>query len=98
MSNYNGYKNYETWCWNLWIQSERQSQTEIDQLARNYIATSRTKDDAIYSLEQTLKEQALEAADDLELPSGPFADLLGAAMKEIDFRELAGLYVDAVVE
>ena len=81
---YNGWKNYETWVANLWLDESYHAVCEIvDQCIRE----SDDKDDAINRLRGDLKEFM-----ELDVPDlGPsfFAYMLSSALHAIDWHEIA---------
>ena len=76
---YNGWANYETWATALWIDNEPGSYDERRDLARR----ARSEHD----LADALKSWMTEAAPDLGATL--WADLLGAALSEVDWDEIA---------
>jgi len=86
MSNkYNGWTNYETWNVNLWLNNDQGTYDFIVELAKQYA------DDA------PMLAQALESfVDELqpELEASMFSDILNAAMREVNWQEIA----DALLE
>ena len=81
MSNkYNGWTNYETWNVNLWLNNDQGTYDFIVELAKQYA------DDA------PMLAQALESfVDELqpELEASMFSDILNAAMREVNWQEIA---------
>tara|TARA_Y100000310_G_scaffold63081_1_gene58358 strand:- start:1410 stop:1700 length:291 start_codon:yes stop_codon:yes gene_type:complete len=81
MSNkYNGWTNYETWNVNLWLSNDEGTYNYILDLAKDHA------DDA------PMLANALEAfVDELEpeLEPSMFSDILSAAMREVNWREIA---------
>lgn len=84
MTNYNGWSNYETWNVKMWLDNESGSQDDMYQLAKR--ATDKGK------LSQAIKDYVLEFQPDLG--SNMFADLLNAAISEIDWYEIAEAYLN----
>lgn len=79
MAQYNGWTNYETWCFSIWIDNDESLRDEmIEQALEN--------DDPIDSLTDSLKDFIKESMPDLK---GVYIDLLQAAVDEINFREIA---------
>jgi len=104
MSEYNGWTNYETWCVNLWIENEPGTYDYSRNLARDALEAARDEaDDSPSSL--TVKERAVRILADrlLEWVEGDLvpnlgdtlaADLLGAALSEVNWDEIASHYVE----
>lgn len=81
---YNGWANYETWCVNLWLTNDQ----DTDEDTRR-IACRATSD---YAAADGLKDYVDELVDILGRPEGFIADLFGAALSEVDWLELAQIY------
>ena len=73
---YNGWVNYETWCVNLWMGESGSEYWE--ERARE------AKD--VYELSQMIKEEHEEFIPET---TGVYADLLGAALSEVNWYEIA---------
>lgn len=101
---YNGWTNYETWVVNLWMDNNEGSYDHWREVAQDIYNNSAEepalgglgmtkKDDAVYLLADRLKNDHEEAKDEilerLELTSSLWADLLGAALGEANWREIA---------
>ena len=88
MSDYNGWKNYETWCVNLWISNDPGS----EEAARECVEVGDT-----YGTGEQIESMVTEwvHADDL---TGLASDLLNGALCEVDWREIADAYIEAVQE
>lgn len=100
MSDYNGWKNYETWNVKLWIDNEQSSheywreQTQSiwmhPRAGRAY--TSQTRLEAA----TTDLADALKAEHEENTPTvtGVYADLLNAALGEVDWYEIASNMIE----
>jgi hypothetical protein len=75
---YNGHANYETWTVNQWLNDDQATQNRWAEIARNNRETSDTAD--------ALKDSY--AADMPEL-NGVWADLMNAALSEVNWYEIA---------
>lgn len=84
---YNGWTNYETWAWKLWMDNDQGTQEYWHEITGQIIQQSPTKDAAIYSLMNTLKEDCDENSPLVD--ASPYSDLLSAAISEINFYEIA---------
>lgn len=102
---YNGWYNYETWVVNLWMSNEQPSSEYWREQARfllsdtglaahrpRYIASYTDDEVAIAALEEQLKSEHEEMLPELD---GFVADLLGGAMSEVNWREIARHWVEA---
>jgi len=76
---YNGWTNYETWAVKLWMDNDRGSYEYWQERAR-------ANTDGEYNLSQELKSEHEDAMP--EVP-GVFADLLSAALSEVNWYEIA---------
>src|SRR5690348_2192174 len=94
---YNGWTNYETWAVKLWLDNEQGTQEYWSERAREILRDPRTSDvltteqTARYDLADELKRDHEEAQ---PIVRGVFADLLNAAMSEVDWPEIAQAMLD----
>jgi hypothetical protein len=99
---YNGWTNYETWVVNLWMDNEEGThdywlevaEDVYNNKARENIAIGMTRmDEAIYLLADRLKDDHEDRKDSIlenaGLTASVWADLLGAALCEANWREIA---------
>lgn len=91
---YNGYKNYETWAVSMWIDNEEAYYDAALQMALAY-GTEDTYDLAANI--KVLVEDMPEIAAVQEQASLA-ADLLGAALSEVDWYELAENWLQVAKE
>lgn len=96
---YNGYSNYETWCVSLWIDNEEPSYRywrSVAEECKEEAPTCRQVRDgyweedraAVFLLEDRLKEEISDSNPLIE-QANMWADLLNAALSEVDWREIA---------
>jgi hypothetical protein len=96
----NGWTNYETWNVNLWIDNEEGSQRYWRAMAQecwNDAEADRTftRDEvARFNLADRLKSDIGESMPNLGATM--WADLLGAALEEVDWQEIAEHMIDDV--
>ena len=83
---YNGWSNYETWVTALWIDNEQGSYHYANELAEEH-GFDGLEDG---SLAQSLRDWIEDSQP--ELPASVYSDLLGAAMSEINWQEIANGY------
>lgn len=104
---YNGWTNYETWCVNLWIDSEEWSQRywneQADECLRmgfsDEVLTREQR--AVQVLADILKDEHSERfmdASEEKLANTVFADLMNAALSEVNWHEIAKHLIDGAME
>lgn len=91
---YNGWTNYETWLANLWMDNDQGSQEYWRERAENACSEATDRDEAIELLAGELENDMDERAEELTGNAGVFADLLNAALKEIDWQDIARHWID----
>lgn len=79
---YNGWSNYETWCVAMWISNDRSQYDYWNEMS----ADAKGSDDPPLALAEFLKEQFNDNRPEL---TGCWADLLGAALSEVNWFEIA---------
>jgi len=85
---YNGWTNRETWVVNLWLTND--GDAWLTEMTEDAIAgCDGDRDDAIYTLSQTLGQQHDDALADIAGLSGVFADLLTGALARVNWYEIA---------
>ena len=88
---YNGWTNYETWCVNLWIENEEPSYRHAQDLAK----FASRQADPTNGLASSLKFW-IENDYTPDLGASLAADLLGAALGEVDWHEIAEAMLENV--
>ncbi len=92
---YNGWNNYETWNVALWIDNDQCSYEERCEMAQQaWDDADGDEDDAKSSLAKSLQSWVEEMQPDLG--ASMFADLLGAALSEVDWYEIAENFLEDV--
>ena len=102
VNEYNGFRNRETWLVNLWIANDEGLHNEVDSMIAEslrkaiYKSTKKCSKDrflaerTIYSLASKIREFLQEH---VPVSDGLYGDLLGNALAEVDYDQLADLYV-----
>ena len=96
---YNGWYNYETWLCKLWIDNEQGSCSYWDETAQEIYDDSEadntfTRDErAVLTLSDRLKDEFEEATPEV---TGFWADMINAALSEINWYEIAEHYIEDV--
>ncbi len=103
---YNGWTNYETWVVKLWMDNEEDSYRGGCAMAQEAWDEAEATGDwtreqaALFALEDRLKADYEEAKDiildNAKISSSVWADLLGAALSEVNWREIATAMLDDV--
>ena len=91
---YNGWTNYATWLCNLWFPDFTPLfEDHIEDLSDEH----EDKADLLNTLEMWIKDDVNEYIDGaVDEDNGFITDLISAAVKDIDFRDIAEHYVDDV--
>ena len=84
---YNGWTNYETWNYKLWLDNDEKSYNSIQSLVNSVIETEREKDQ-VFKMSELLKMECLDKEPNLKKPSF-YSDVLSASLKEVNFYEIA---------
>ena len=90
---YNGWSNYPTWAVNLWLGNDEILYNETVEMAEAYAGMDRPKIELADRLKQWVRD---ELAPDLGASFA--ADLLGYALDEVDWLEIAEHWYDDAVE
>lgn len=105
---YNGWFNYETWLVKLWMDNEQGSYNYYCELAQQAYddaeadASFTREERAALNLSDLLKDNYEEAAQDLlegaKQTASIWADLLGAALSEVNWHEIASHMIEDDVD
>ena len=85
---YNGWTNYETWNYKLWLDNNQATYDAVRTLAKKY-------NDA-YELSIELSKVAHDNAPLLE--ASFYSDVLNASIREVNFFEIAKSYLEEIKE
>lgn len=94
MATVEGWKNYETWCVNLWLDNDERLYREVRDRAQA-LARNTDPEDAKSTMSEWLKDYVGELQPTL---GGMWADLLTSALGEVDWAEIAGQKIDEAIE
>jgi hypothetical protein len=101
---YNGWTNYETWVTALWLDNDQATQDywrEVARECRNEAPAACQVEEEIWTVDQAarftladrLKEEVVEGTP-VTADASLYADLLGAALQEVNWPEIAGHWLD----
>lgn len=93
---YNGFTNYETWNLKLWIDNEEPSYKAWRAEAREILAETPDKLQAVADLRDRLQEDTEAGAP--EMAPSFYCDALGAALGRVNYYEIAEMIIDEVIE
>lgn len=93
---YNGWTNYETWVVNLWLANDSGSVDRLNEMARDCLMqASGDITNAAYQLAAQIESEHEEF---MPKTTGVYADLLGHALRMVDWQEIAQYVVDDVYQ
>ena len=95
---YNGWTNYETWNVKLWLDNEQSTYYDVTRHASDVYTEAMDMEEApdAYDLAAWLKDYVTDMAP--ELPASMFSDLLNAALSEVNWQEIAEVYLSDAKE
>ena len=94
---YNGWSNYETWNVALWFDNEPGSYEYRREVSRDHLESADgDKDTAVSDVADWLKDDINVRSPDLG--ASMYADLLNAAISEVNWYEIAKHWVEEAVE
>ena len=91
--NYNGWTNWETWNFKLWLDNSEDSYKAVMYIAEELYGRDNDKNDLAKELESLANELCEET---LRFETGFFADICNSAIKEVNFYEIAEAYLDGI--
>lgn len=91
---YQGWKNYPTWAINLWLENDHGSYSHWTERASEALSKCEgDKEEAARLLSGLLKDEHEEAASSA-LPNGILSEVLGWALEQVDWREIAASWME----
>jgi len=87
MMTYNGWTNYETWLVNLWLDEE-------DSKAELWDKVDMTQADAVRELATVIEDSVIDRVDEMGIENGMVRDLIGSALSEVNWDEIARSMVE----
>jgi hypothetical protein len=94
---YNGWTNYETWNLKLWLDNEEYSQREMSDKALELLNDNDGDEDTAKGEMSQYIEQCVED-NTPELEASFYSDILNAAIREVNWYEIAESYIEAAKE
>ena len=102
---YNGWYNYETWAVKLWLDNDYGSYRYMQERSAEVLAEhtdddGATDDDAFkIAFADFLRDHHQEAAESVTRGQASiFSDLISSALSEVNWEEIAGVYLDGAKE
>ena len=88
---YNGWSNYDTWNFKLWLDNSQASQEMVNNFIKSVYNKNLIKNAyAINEIRTFLEQYALENAP--ELPNGFYSDVLSASIRSVNYYQIADAY------
>ena len=88
---YNGWTNYETWNYNLWLDNDEKSYFNLLEIIKAVFNTEEEQNQ-VSKLAKILEDLCNSNCPDLE--ASCYSDMLNASIREINFYEIAEAYIE----
>ena len=89
--NYNGWTNYETWNYKLWLDNDEESYFKQQSLLK-FVINTEQEENQVFKMSELLKVECMNNEPNLQ-PSF-YSDVLSASLKEVNFYEIAEAYIE----
>lgn len=100
MAEYNGWTNYETWCVSMWLDNDEGNYHAVRELTSQELESADDEPElATRPLAAMLYEYVAELPEVEAVTEGPASfvvDLLGAALSEVNWTEIATNLIEEV--
>ena len=87
---YNGWSNYDTWNFKLWLDNSKDSQEMVFNFVKTSVVFFKKSADAIHNIRTQLEQYAEENAPKLE--NGFYSDVLSASIRSVNYYQIADAY------
>ena len=87
---YNGWSNYDTWNFKLWLDNDRKTQEMVFNFVKTSVVFYKKSADAIHNIRTQLEQYAEENAPKLE--NGFYSDVLSASIRSVNYYQIADAY------
>jgi len=89
-NSFNGWSNYDTWNFKLWLDNSIASQKIVHNFIIKSIVSSKKTNDQIHTLRTLLEDYAIENAPELE--NSFYSDVLNASIRSVNYYQIADAY------
>jgi hypothetical protein len=102
MAEYNGWKNYETWCVALWLDNDRSTYEDVRYRVAKVVQDVDVAESFSYEVSEVLKSYIEDLAE-MTCPgviegASFVSDLFSAALSEVHWHEIARNLIEELVE
>ena len=88
---YNGWTNYETWNFKLWLDNDEKSYFKQQSLLKFVINTDQ-EEHQVFKMSELLKVECM--LNEPTLKPSFYSDILSASLREVNFYEIAEAYIN----